>query len=211
MAPGQQNAARLLDQLAISQTIIRERRARDEGSFADMISYYHPDAEIETSWFTGSGKDFVAQSEKQAVARKNQGSQAAVGFHQIGAIVVDFNGNRAIAEVDCTMHNFYPLEGISCKYTGYVRLLCRLLQVDGVWLISGAHCIYIRDLVQTCNPNQIAMLDEVELSTYRTSYANLCYQMVRAGLKPQNDLPGQDLPETVAALKTQDRDWLKQD
>ncbi len=197
-----------LDKAAILDVVVKERRARDEGMFSDMAAYYRPEAEIETSWFKGHSKDFVEQSEKLVLPGKDSGKKAALGFHQMGATVVNLNADRALAEADCTLHNFYLLEGVRTKYTGYVRLLYRLLRSNDRWLIEGIRCIYIRDTTVACNPSHIPVFDEAELSTYRESYSNLCYHMVRAGLQPRQDLPGWDLPETVSTVKKADLEWL---
>ncbi len=206
-----EGATQQLDRLAIAEVMVRERRARDTGLFAEMASYYHPDSAIEVSWFKGSGKDFVEQTEKQALAVKNRSDHADnSGFHGMGATVTHVKNDRAIAEADCTLHNFFLLDGIACKYTGYVRLPWRFLRVDDTWKIAGARCVYLHDLITPCNPSAIPVLNQTELSAYRASYRYLSYHLVRAGLKPQDDLPGEDLPETVTHLKNAEWEWLEQ-
>ena len=198
-----------LDRLAVAEIMVRERRARDTGLYSEMASYYHPDASIEVSWFKGTGKEFIAQTAQQAAQKKaNDAETQESGFHGVGAIVADVKGDRAIA--DCTLHNFYLLEGVACKYTGYVRMPWRFVRVENSWKIAGVRCIYLRDLTVPFNPNIVPALDEAELKTYRLSYRYLSYHLARAGLKPQNDLPGEDRPDTVATLRKGERDWLEQ-
>lgn len=204
-------ATQRLDRLAISEVMVRERRARDTGLFSEMASYYHSETKLELSWFRGDAQEFVEQSKLQASAMAARSDHAEnSGFHELGATVVDIKGNRAIAEADCTLHDFFLLDGIACKYTGYVRLPWRFVRVNDTWKIAGARCVYLHDLITSCNPGNSPLLNEDELSSYRASYRYLCYQLTRAGLKPHNDLPGADLPHTVTDIRKADGEWLEQ-
>ncbi len=206
----QQQDRAQLDRLAIAEMIQRERNARDAGRWAEMASYYHPDSSIEVSWFKGTGTVFVERSKLQAEKVKQQadGSQR-INFHEMGASVVDMHGDRALAETACTLHSFFPLDGVACKTTGFVRLLWRAQRLEDKWLIAGLRCLYVRDCITACNPNRQPTLDEAELATYRLSYRYVCYNLARLGLEPKSDLPGEDLPETVQALRDGESAWLK--
>ena len=126
----------------------------------------------------------------------------------MGAALVDVVGERATAETFCTLHSFFPLDGIACKMTGFTRLLWRAQRLEGRWLLAGLRCVYIRDLLQPCNPCRVPVLDEAELARYRPSYRFVTYNLARLGLDPMNDLPGEDRPETVAALRAGEQRWL---
>ena len=200
-----------LDRLIIADMIQRERNARDGGRWDEMASYYHPESSIEVSWFIGSGAEFVARSRRQAekVSQSAEGAER-INFHEMGASVVDVQGDRALAETACTLHSFFPLDGIPCKTSGYVRLLWRALRQGDQWLLAGLRCLYVRDYLTSCNPDRKPVLDEAELATYRLSYRYVTYNLARLGLDPRNDLPGADLPETVKALRDGERAWLAQ-
>ncbi len=196
--------AEILDRVAIADIIQRERAARDSASWDEMASYYHPDSTVEVAWFKGSGADFVSGT------KKNWRSSGNVNFHELGAAVVTLNGDRAIAEMACTLHGFYTRDGVDVTGTGYIRLLWRAQRLHGRWLIAGLRGLYIRDLLQPCNPNQRVVLDEAELATYRQSYRFLTATLKYLGRDPKNDLPGIDLPETVEALRAGETLWLHQ-
>jgi hypothetical protein len=137
-----------LDRLAIAEIILRERTARDSARWEEMASYYHPESEIEVSWFRGSGAEFVERTKLQYEAtRRRSDEMDRMNFHEMGAAVVTVSNDRAIAETACTLHSFFPLDGVACKNTGFVRLMWRAQSLDGRWLIAGLRCLYIRDLI----------------------------------------------------------------
>ena len=207
-----QNAAKeQIDGLTIADIIQRERSARDFALWSEMASYYHPESLVEVSWFKGSGLDFVERTRSQSERAQQQSDHAErIHFHEMGSAVVTLNGPRAIAETACTLHSFFPLDGIACKNTAFVRLMWRTQMLEGRWLIAGLRCLYIRDLISPCNPGQVPHLDPVELDRYRVSYRFTSHHLSKLGLEPKDDLPGVDRPETVIALRQGERDWLHQ-
>ncbi len=211
MVSTQDPVASQLDRLAIAEVILRERTARDAAVWSEMASYYHPDSSVEVSWFRGSGQEFVERTRRQYEKAQQQSDHAErIHFHEMGTALVTLNGSRAIAETACTLHSFFPLAGIACKNTAFVRLLWRAQKVDGTWLIAGLRCIYVRDLITPCNPGQVPHLDQADLDRYRVSYRFTCHHLARLGLEPKDDLPGVDRPETVVALRGAERAWLEQ-
>ena len=194
----------MLDRLAVNELIQRERAARDAAAWDEMASYHHPESFIDVAWFKGSGQDFVDAT------RKNWRSSGNINFHDVGAAVVTIHRDRAIAETACTLHGFHERDGIDVASTGYTRLLWRARRSDRRWLVAGLRCVYIRDMLQPCNPNQHLELDEAELATYRPSYRFLTATLKHLGRSPRHDLPGFDQPDTVVALREAEQAWLRQ-
>ena len=197
---------RLMDQAAIADVILRERLARDNACWPEMESYYHPESTVDVSWFQGSGAEFVAQSKWQA--DKRIASSSAINFHVMSPAVVTVKSNRAIAETPCSLRSFMDLGGVAVSRDSFVRLLWRARPLDGRWLIAGLRCIYVRDLLYSCQPGQVPALDEARLKSYRLSYRYTAYMLTELGLSPRDDLPGDDRPETVAALRAGEQQWL---
>ena len=207
----QSSNAEQLDRLAIAEIILRERTARDSALWEEMSSYYHPESEVEVSWFRGSGEEFVQRTKAQYDATRTRSDEAdRINFHEMGAAVVTVRNDRAIAETACTLHSFFPLDGVACKNTGFVRLMWRALRLNGNWLIAGLRCMYIRDLITPCNPSQVPHIEQAELDRYRPSYRFTSYHLSRLGLNPKDDLPGTDRPETIVLLRQEARAWLDQ-
>ena len=199
----------LLDQVAVADVIMRERLARDNADWAEMASYYHPDSTVDVSWFQGSGAEFVAQSKQQS--DKRIASSNAINFHVMSPAVVTVSGGRAIAETPCSLRSFMHLGGVDVSRDSFVRLLWRALPLHGRWLIAGLRCIYVRDLLYSCHPGQAPALDQARLNSYRLSYRYTAYMLTELGLSPRDDLPGDDRPETVSALRAGEQQWLRQE
>jgi hypothetical protein len=200
---GNDDHRRALQRAAIADLIQRERAARDAASWDEMASYYHPESLVDVAWFQGTGEQFVRATQKNW-------RTDAVNFHEMGAAVVVVINQRALAETACTLHGFYNLNGVDVTSTGFVRLLWRVQRLESRWLIAGLRSIYIRDLLQPCNPGQTLSLDDLELAAYRSSYRYLSYTLKYLGRQPSQTLPGSDRPDTVADVRATERGWLDQ-
>jgi hypothetical protein len=192
-----------VDCSAVTDVIMRERLARETHNSADEAACFHPDAIVEVSWFKGSGAGFVE-------AGKNNPDTETVHFDSMSPGVVSLKGDRAIVDTACAVHTFSTLEDIEVSTTSYTRLLWRVQRSEGKWLIRGLRGIYIRDTLIPRDPSKVPKLDEEKLRQFRPSYRYLCYILTADGSPAQNDLPGVDQPEGVAALRATEREWLEQ-
>ncbi|MGY2737021.1 hypothetical protein [Sphingomonas sp. UYP23] len=112
------------------------------------------------------------------------------------------------ADSACAIHTFLPLDGVEASMTSFTRLLCRVQKANGVWRIAGLRAIYIRDLLEPCNPAEIPKIDLDKLKLYRPSYRHLSYVLQANGRPMRSDLPGVDQPDVVTALRAAGRGWL---
>lgn len=103
---------------------------------------------------------------------------------------------------------FGELDGTDVSIVNYTRLLWRVQPSGGQWRIIGLRVIYIRDVLQPCNPNRVPKIDDAELKRYRRSYRYLSYMFARTDHPARDDLPGIDRPESVAALRAAEAHWL---
>lgn len=195
----------LLDRFAVSQLVLRERLARETRNFDDADACFLPDAIVEVSWFKGTAADFVGAA-RQADA--GGAARPAVYFDAMSPAFVLVNADRAIADSSCAIHTFLPLDGIEASMTSYTRLLVRARKSKGEWRIAALRAVYIRDLLEPCNPSEIPNIDTQKLKRYRPSYRHLSYILEAGGRPLRDDLPGVDWPETVAALRLAERQWL---
>ena len=192
----------LLDQFAVSDIIHRERLARDSGAWEEMVSFYHPDSFIDVSWFQGSGVTFVEATRKAV-------RPGVLNFHLMSPTVVSVRDDRAIAETPTALQAFMQFEGIDIVGTSFLRQLWRARRDNGRWLIAGLRGIYIRDQMFPCDTSQVLKLDQAKLRSFRQSYRYLSYRLAALGMNPRDDLPGIDLPETVASVRTAELQWLE--
>ena len=197
----------LLDKMAVADLVVRERLARDNGFWEEMASYYHEDSSINVSWFKGSGAEFVAGTVREA--NKRIARTTAINFHVMTPPVVTIHGDRALAETPSALRNFMQINGVEVTRESFVTLLWRARRTSAGWLIAGLRCIYIRDLLLGCNPSHPPVLDEARLSRYRRSYRFMAYTLEELGVPTRDDLPGEDRPETVTALRAGERHWLE--
>ena len=61
----------------------------------------------------------------------------------------------------------------------------------------------------SCDASKILRLDQDRLSSFRQSYRYLSYRLAALGMNPRDDLPGVDLPETVASVRLAELQWLE--
>ena len=192
----------LIDRILISELIQRERAARDARLWKVMAACWYSEAEVNTSWFRGSGAEFVAATERNAATSKT------LSFHEMGPSVIEVRGDRALADTGCAVHGMLKLKQVEVGTIGYTRLLNRVVKIEGKWLLAGGSVIYISDLLVPRNPTQIPEIDTAALSGFRESYRYGSYVLTQSGHAPRTDLPGVDRPETVTAVRDLETRWL---
>ena len=192
-----------IQRVLIAELIQRERAARDGGLWQVMAECWHPQSRIDTSWFRGSGAEFVAATEKNANTGKT------LSFHDIGPSVVTVKGDRAISDTGCAIYGMLTLNQADVAILSHTRLLSRALKVGDKWLLAGAAVVYVRDMLIPRNPTQVPEIDNALLTSFRNSYRYLSYVLAQSGHAARTDLAGIDLPETVAALRARESRWLE--
>jgi hypothetical protein len=136
------------------------QRARDFQSWDEMADCYHPDAEVEISWFRGSADDFVEGSKRIAAA----GTRS---IHQMAPSVITVRGDRALSDTGCEIHVLANLDGIDMIVSSQARLLSRVERRDGQWRLSGFRTLYVWDTLTPVRPSRAPELDETELQRLR--------------------------------------------
>lgn len=194
-------AAEVVDKANIIELVQFERFCRDNSLFDEMNKTYTDDAKIEISWFQGSAKDFVSESAKMAGNTRTS--------HQIYNTQVWMDGDRAVAIMQASIKGQQELEGTKLNLSSDSKIVYELQRVDGEWLIHYMTCIYEADTLVPLTPVDNVKVDQVELASYRPSYACLAYTLHSHGYDIDQDLPGIDRPEQVNALYQTMNDWLE--
>ena len=208
---GRSTEAVLLDQIAVTQLIARERLAHEAHDYDIEASCFHPDAVVDVSWYSGSAAAFVDAGRKAAARGRASTNLKATYFDSLSQPSVWIDGDRAIAEASCAVHTFSTLDGVDVHVTAYTRLLWRVVKQRGVWLILGLRGLYLRDTMQPVDPTKTVTIDEERLARYRPSYRFISYLTVAGGGPIRDDRAGVDRPETVTALRSAERRWLAGD
>lgn len=185
----------------ITQLVLGEREARDMGWWTRLGDCFHPDSRVRLSWIDGSGADFVRGSIEMAEKR---GMHAK---HRVGPPVVRINGERAIATMWAIIDIPSAVEGVEVVLSSHARFLFRVERRDGRWRIAFFDSIYMRDELAPAVPGQAVPVSAEDLARYRRSYRMLSYMLSLTGYPPNQDLAGEDRPETVAALVAEAYGW----
>ena len=194
------------DTTEIIQLVIKEREARDNQWWHEMRDCYHQDAQLKISWFRGTGWEFVAQSEQLAAQR---GHDAGPAGHSLGPIRVHLAGKRAVAAVPLSIQIRDLIDGVESDLTSITRTYYRVELRDDRWWIMGLDTIYQRDTLAPVYPGRRINMDEKMLAEFRLSYRFLSYWWkTTLGRDADQNLPGSDRPESIAALNDEVFSWV---
>jgi hypothetical protein len=189
------------DIVAITQLVVRERESRDMCFWNRMRDCFHEDAEVNISWFQGSGHDFVEAS-------KGMAARGMLAKHRLGPVLVTLNGDRALATLTAIIDIPTEIEGKSFTLSAHCLLIYRVSKRAEVWRLSSFEVIYRRDEFIPAILGESVTLPVEELTRYRASYRNMCYSLSLRGYQPSDELAGEDRPESVRAILQGAYAWL---
>ena len=203
MPMGQNTPEQLADKANIRELVEYERYCRDYHHYDAMKETYSEDSEVVVSWMQGTGAEFVEAS------KAREGDRIIAGGHKIFNTVVWLNGDKAIAEIIAVIALRTSLGGVDYDMPAYTRMLYRVQRENGVWKIKRFESVYEFDSIYTGFPVEHPdIFDSEELNTYRSSYKGISWSQTLTGRTPNPDLPGEDKPETIAAMYRAANEWL---
>ena len=185
----------------ISQLIIRERESRDLARWDAMRDCFQPDSIVKISWFNGSGPEFVEGSIDMA-------KRGMYAKHRLGPVLVTLNGNRALASLTGIIDIPRVIDGVDMVLSAYGRFIYRAEKRDEVWRIFSFECIYMRDELTPSILGRTITIDPAEVAGFRPAYRNLAWCLMKTGYEVNQDLPGEDRPETVEKMMNEINAWL---
>ena len=185
----------------ISQLVLRERESRDMARWDTMRDCFHPDSIVKISWFNGSGPEFVEGSIDMA-------KRGMYAKHRCGPVLVTLAGNRAVASLSGIIDIPRVIDGVDMVLSAYGRFIYRAEKRDGVWRIFSFECIYMRDELTPSILGQTVTVDPAEMAGFRPSYRNLAWCLMKTGYEVDQDLPGEDRPESVEKIMKEVTSWL---
>lgn len=188
------------DITAITQLVVRERESRDLCLWNRMADCFFEGSHVDISWFQGSGQEFVRAS-------KDMYERGMRAKHRLGPILVSLNGERAAATLSAIIDIPESIDGIDLTLSAHSLFLYRVEQRQGVWGLMSFGAIYRRDELIPAIPGQAISIPAEKLSGFRPSYRNLSWSLDRKGYQVNNDLPGEDRPESVAAIMEEIFGW----
>jgi len=193
--------AKMVDREEIRDLVCKERFARDQGHWEVMAECFHPDAHIRTSWYNGTGADYVPATQKLMAAVPG-------GKHWVFPGFVQVNGDRATVESPGMIFNRIVLEGVEVDYQVFCRYQSRVERREDVWRLMTFEVIFERDIMRAMDPAIPLPIDPKLLATYRPTYRFLAYLQDRRGFNLSHDLLGDDRPEALAKFHEGENAWL---
>ncbi len=184
----------------ITQLVLHERQGRDRGWWEQMANCFHPDSQVNLSWFSGTGSDFAARSRVMS-------ESGLWPLHRLSPPAIHVNKTRAFVELPVAVEVRFPLGGVEAELISYSRLLYTVEQRD-TWKIRSLTAVYERDTLTPAVPGTTLDIDPDRLSGFRPSYRCLSYHISLRGLQPPIDLYGDDQPDRAKRLYDEVLSWL---
>jgi hypothetical protein len=201
MSPLPQAVLDAADVSAITQLVLTERASRDTADWDRMRDCFHADSRVRLSWFSGSGPDFVTGSIDMA-------KRGVLAKHRLGPVLVRLNGARALATFSGIIDIPTTLAGVEALLSSHARFLYRVERRDDRWRLFSFDAIYLRDEIAPAIFGQSLAVTAESVARFRKSYRLLSFVLTSQGYIVNNDLPGDDRPETVAAIMGEIEAWL---
>jgi hypothetical protein len=188
------------DITAVTQLILRERESRDLGRWERMRDCFWPESLVRVSWYHGDGAGFVEGSIDMA-------RRGVLAKHRVTPILVNLNGNRAVAAMPSIIDLPVKLQGVDLILSAHARFLYRAEKRGEIWRLMGFDAIYMRDELTPAVPGQSITIDPDALKGFRPTYRLLTYYMSSQGYKVDPNLAGEDRPDLVAAMNNELYGW----
>ncbi|MEC3975742.1 nuclear transport factor 2 family protein [Amycolatopsis sp. H20-H5] len=195
------------DHTDLSELVLRERAARNHAQWDALRGCFHPDSLVITSWFEGTGPEFVDVS----VKRYRPGNSI---INRLSPPVVHLAGesagrDRALVELPSTTIRWFPIDGVEVELTSYMLLVYRAERRDGVWRILQLNAINEADTLFPAIPGDVPKIDRELLAGFRRSYRFLSLFHTLHGEPVKDDLPGLDDRDSVDSLYSAAFGWLE--
>jgi hypothetical protein len=180
----------------------RERLARDTGRWEELAGCYVADSTVRVTWFTGTAVDFAAASRAQYESGKGQ------GIHIISPVWAKVKGDRALVESLGTILTRAEFDGVLVDVTTWTRFFSRARRERDGWLLVTFDGIYMKDRIDPVDPAGTLVLEPERLAAGRASYRHQAYMADFHGYPRNNELPGDDRRDLVAAFYDDAERWL---
>ncbi|MGC4027371.1 MAG: nuclear transport factor 2 family protein [Steroidobacteraceae bacterium] len=190
-----------VDECQIRRLIEQWAVFRDSGEYDRLLSLWHADGRMVTTWSQLSALDFVQKS------RAGFQSGAMKVTHFLGGSTIDLNGSRAIAQTKMTISQRSLVEGVLCDTVCIGRFYDFFEKRASRWGIVLRQPIYEQDRIDPVDPAATLTLDQSLLETFPEGYRHLAYAQSKMGLTINCQLPGLKGP-TVEALYKLGSQWL---
>ena len=186
---------RLEDRLQITD-LITGWMYRDLGHWDRLRDLFHPDGEIEVTWFEGNFSEFVDGSIRM-------GATDLRTKHLIGTPVVTLRGDRAVVETNAMIVGENVRIDLGCSV--HNRFFDLAEKRDGRWKLLKRQSVY--DMGTFTFPQGLVDIDHAAVKRYPREYAPLAVVLEKSGFPVERVFAtrGSDLEKR---MKTDAAEWL---
>lgn len=194
-----------LDRNEIKDVVSVVNYARDSGLWEELREYYHPDATLTTSWFTGTRDEFIEGSKNLKIVRHEGESQK----HTITNPWIRLNGRRAVAEHDLILYQRRIIDGVELDFTTWSRVIVLLEKREDVWRIWKRSNIYEKDRMDPYKPDEVpdSFYASMDLDRFPKAIRYHCWRNAKVGHEPTSNIILKNSPEEKAVRKDAEL-WL---
>jgi hypothetical protein len=198
----QDDAAGLLDRLAIRELVDNWMMWRDARIWEPIPALFHEGGRLMTTWGGQSTQDEFAVAAQAGFERGDR------MLHSNGGTTVEVVGHRGVSQTKLRIMQRGVLEGVLCDVTCIGRDYDFVEKRDGRWGFILRQPIYERDFVEPVDPSLSVHLDQERLARYPEGYARLAYLQESLGYRIIPTMPVHTGPD-LEALYEQGAAWLR--
>jgi hypothetical protein len=188
------------DRTLIRETVENWVVWRDGGFWDELLTAWHSDGVMTSTWMQAPAADFVAAS--------RAGWERGVDvLHSLGGSAVEVVGTRAIAQTKMRIAQRAPVHDVLVDVTCQGRFYDFFEWRDERWAIVLRQIIYERDRMDPVDPAATLTLDATLLGSFPDGYRHLGYLQTQAGMTVKRDLAGRR-GAAVEELYALGRAWL---
>ncbi|WP_144140481.1 nuclear transport factor 2 family protein [Paraburkholderia sp. BCC1884] len=147
---------------------------RDLAQWDQLRELFHPEGEIEVTWFEGLASEFIDASMRM-------GESDLRTKHFVASPVVTFNGDKAIVETNAVIVGENVHLHLGCS--SHNRFFDLVEKRNGAWKIIKRQSIY--DMGSFSFPRGVVDIDSATVDHYPREYAPLAYLLDKSGFPVQ--------------------------
>jgi len=195
----------LLDKFEIIEVSTVSFCCRDTGDWDRLAQCFDPDAPITTSWFSGTAREFTAQSRTMMEGHHTTDTQR----HMMANPRVTLNAHRAVCEYYLILHQGRTLDSYEFDFQTWSVTMDLFEKKGGQWLICKRKMIYEKSRMDPRVPGSVpqSYYDQLDLSIYPAPVKFHCYRNHKSSGHMPRNLILKGSPEEKAARQEAER-WL---
>jgi hypothetical protein len=189
----------MVDKFEIIENSINTLHCRDSADWNGLALCFHDDAQLTTSWFKGTAKEFAEQSRKMMDGHHATDTQR----HRMGNPRVKINGNRAVCEFYVILYQGRMLDGYEFDFQTWSVSLDLYEKRNDFWRICKRSNIYEKDRMDPHVPGSVpqSYFDSLDLSRYPAAVRYHCYRNEKSSGHAPKNMILKGTPQEQAARK----------